>query len=174
MRNARVLQSAALSRRACLRLTAIAIVASLSACSRPYRVGDHVLVEWGEDNLQYPAYIVDKKSKSKFRVHYEGYPSRWDEDVALPRIKGRVEGEVAHPPPPKRVRLARGIDPKKKGDSPVSPFKEGDKIKVRWRDSDYRATVLEIVSSQELRIHYDGHETAWDEVIPVSRIVVTP
>ena len=137
-------------------------------------MGDHVLVEWGDEKLQYPAYIVEKKSRTRFRVHYEGYPARWDEDVGLPRIKGWVEGEVIHPPPPKRVRLARGLSAKDQGDLPVSPFKEGDKIHVRWRESDYRATVLEIVSAQELRVHYDGHETAWDEVIPVSRIIISP
>ena len=159
------------SRRATLTLVAC-MGLSMLGCSRPYRVGDHVLVEWGGESLQYPAYIIDKKSKSKFRVHYEGYPSRWDEDVGLPRIKGFVEGEVVHPPPPKKVRLARGLDTHQSGDSPVSPFKVGDKVRVRWRETDYRATVLQIVSSQELLVHYDGHETAWDEVVPVSRIVV--
>ena len=161
-----------------LRLLALISVAALSlllmSCSRPYRIGDHILVEWGEDNLSYPAYIVEKKSKMRFRVHYDGYPARWDEDVGLPRIKGMVEGEVPHPPPPKKVRLARGLDTPELGDTPVSPFKVGDKIRVLWRESDYRATVLEIVSGKELRVHYEAHEEAWDEVIPVSRVVVTP
>lgn len=161
------------SRRSYSALVLLALSGTLVSCARPYRVGDYVLVEWGEENLQYPAYIIEKRSRTHFRVHYEGYPSRWDEVVALPRIKGRVEGEVIHPPPPKRVRLARGLDPNNNGDSPVSPFKEGDKVRVKWRESDYRATVLEIVSSQELLVHYDGHENAWDEVIPVSRIVVS-
>lgn len=146
----------------------------LTGCSRPYRVGDHVLVEWGEDSLSYPAYIIEKKSKSRYRVHYDGYPARWDENVGLQRIKGMVEGEVPHPPPPKKVRLARGLDASDLGDTPVSPFKVGDKIRVLWRESDYRATVLEIVSGKELRVHYEAHEDAWDEVIPVSRVVVSP
>ena len=107
-------------------------------------------------------------------MHYDGYPTRWDEDVGLPRIKGMVEGEVLHPPPPKKVRLARGLDTPELGDTPVSPFKVGDKIRVLWRESDYRATVLEIVSGKELRVHYEAHEEAWDEVVPVSRVVVTP
>jgi len=161
------------SRRA-FSLALLLVWPGLVACSRPYRVGDHVLVEWGDESLQYPAYIVEKRSKSAFRVHYEGYPSRWDEVVGLPRIKGWVEGEVIHPPPPKKVRLARGLDGAAPDDALVSPFKIGEKIRVRWRESDYRATVLDIVSAQELRVHYDGHESAWDEVVPVARIVVTP
>lgn len=141
-------------------------------CSRPYQVGDYVLVEWGGDQLLYPAFIIEKKDKSRFKVHYEGYPSRWDETVPLPRIKGRVEGKVTHPPPPLKVRVARGLKPEKKGTNlPVSQFKEGDRVKVKWRESVYRANVIEVVSANELKVHYEGHETAWDEVVPVSRIV---
>lgn len=164
-----------LSRRSCLGGGALLVAAlALPACSRPYRVGDYVLVEWGDENQFYPAYIIEKRSKTRFRVHYDGYPSRWDEEIGLPRIQGYVEGEPPHPPPPKRVRLARGLKPKKEGETPVSPFKEGDKVRVRWRESTYRATVLEIVSANELLIHYDGHESAWDEVIETSRVVSTP
>jgi hypothetical protein len=162
------------SRRELLFVLAVSLSWLVSACARPYRVGDHVLVEWGDENLKYPAFIIEKKNKSKFRVHYDGYPARWDEDVALPRIVGWVEGEVPHPPPPKQVRLARGLDGMDLRDTPVSPFKVDDKIRVRWRESDYLAIVLEIVSSKELRVHYEGHESAWDEVVPVSRVVATP
>lgn len=141
-------------------------------CSRPYQVGDYVLVEWGEDKLLYPAFILELKPGSRFKVHYEGYPSRWDEVVALPRIKGRATGKVNPPPPPLKVRLATGHTPKKKGDqSPVSQFKEGDRISVKWRESVYRASVIEVVSSTEVKVRYEGHEAAWDEVVPVSRIV---
>jgi hypothetical protein len=143
-----------------------------TGCSRPYQVGDYVLVEWGEDKLLYPAYIIEKKSKSRFKVHYEGYPTRWDETVQLPRIKNRVEGKVTHPPPPLKVRVAQGLKPEKKGAKvPVSQFKEGDRVKVKWRESVYRATVIEVVSANQLKVHYEGHESAWDEVVPVSRIV---
>lgn len=157
--------------RATLALLALVV---LAACSREYRVGDHVLVEWGKEGHVYPAYIIQKKEGSRFRVHYEGYPSRWDEDVALPRIVGRVTGPVNPPPPPKRVRLAQGLDQDKDEDAPVSRYKEGDHIRVKWRGSVYRATVLEVVNPGEFKVHYDGHEEAWDEVIPVSRIVTSP
>lgn len=143
-----------------------------TGCSRPYQVGDYVLVEWGEDKLLYPAYIIELRPNARFRVHYEGYPSRWDEVVPLPRIRGLVEGKVNPPPPPQKVRLALGLKSENKGaNAPVSQFKVGDRIKVKWRESVYRANVVEVVSASELLVHYDGHEPAWDEVVPVTRIV---
>jgi hypothetical protein len=47
-------------------------------------------------------------------------------------------------------------------------------VKARWRNSSYRATVLEVVSPGKLRIHYDGHESAWDEVADISRLEASP
>ena len=143
----------------------------LLACSRPYRVGDHVLVEWGEDKLQYPAFIIERKGKSRFRVHYEGYPSRWDENVDLPRIRGKASKDSPSPPPPLKVRVAQGLRSKNKGSAPISQFKEGDRVRVRWRGTIYRSTVLKVISSGKLRVHYDGHDSAWDEEVPLSRIV---
>lgn len=146
----------------------------LVGCTSSYRVGDHVLVEWGDEGHVYPAFIIQKKQGSRFRVHYEGYPSRWDEDVPLPRIVGRVTGPVNPPPPPRKVRLAQGLDQDRDDSAPVSRYKEGDRVRVKWRGSVYRAMVLEVVSPGEFKVHYEGHEEAWDEVIPVSRIVTTP
>ncbi len=150
------------------------LLVSLLGCSRPYQVGDHVLVEWGKKGHIYPAFILAKKSNSIYRVHYEGYPSRWDEDISLPRIKGRVAGTVSQPPPPKHVRRAQGLDIKKKGESSqLGRYKAGDRVRVKWRGSVYRATVVEVKSPTEIKIHYEGHDDAWDEVVPVSRIVTS-
>jgi hypothetical protein len=54
---------------------------------------------------------------------------------------------------------------------PVGQYQVGDRVKVRWRGSVYSATVLAVVSAEKYRVHYDGHEAAWDEVVPTSRIV---
>ena len=84
-------------------LVPLAIFAGLSAtgCKKPYRVGDHVLVEW-ETGKAYPAYVLEVNGRSRYRVHFDGYDSRWDEDVSIDRIVGRVEGPVAPLSPPKR------------------------------------------------------------------------
>ncbi len=155
-------------------LMAVSVLTLAVACSRPLRVGDHVLVEWGDEGLLYPAYIVQKKG-ARFRVHYEGYPARWDEDVTLERVQGLVEGPAPSPPPPRHVQLISGLDKhKEERATPLSRYKVDDRIRVRWRGSVYRSTVLAVISAEKLQVRYDGHEAAWDEIIDVSRIVTSP
>lgn len=165
------------SRRMFLALTS-SLVSPLVACEEPYRIGEFVLVEWEEGSPPYPAYITEKRGKARFRVHYDGYASRWDEEVTLERIKGRVPEHYVRPPPPKKVRIARG-DRAAKGKgakpgasaAPVGQYKAGDRVKVKWRGSVYSATILNVVATDQYRVHYDGHESAWDEVVKVTRIV---
>jgi hypothetical protein len=54
-----------------------------------YREGERVRVEW--HGSLYPATIMGVLGDDRYRVHYEGYGSEWDEDVGLNRIqrKGR-------------------------------------------------------------------------------------
>jgi hypothetical protein len=139
---------------------------------RPYRVGDYVMVEWGEEKQLYPAFIISKRDDSHFRVHFDGYPSRWDEDVTLDRVKGPVTSRI-FPPPPKHVRALQG-DAQPSASALLSRFKVGDRVKARWRNSVYKANVLEIVGPGKLKIHYDGYEPAWDEVVDISRLEASP
>ena len=50
-----------------------------------YRLGDRVRVEW--HGSIYTATIVTVLGDDRYRVHYEGYGSEWDEDIALSRIQ---------------------------------------------------------------------------------------
>jgi hypothetical protein len=139
------------------------------ACKESYRVGDYVWVEW--EGRDYPAYIVDKKGSARFRVHYDGYEARWDEDVTLDRIKGRVDGPVTAPPPPDKVTRAAGVSPKSSGPAArVTPYKAGDRVRVQWRGSTYAATIVAVVGQDSYLVHYDGYEAAWDETVKVERI----
>lgn len=148
----------------------IALVLALSGCRKPYRVGDHVLVEW-EQGKVYPAYVLEVKGRSRYRVHFEGYDSRWDEDVSIDRIVGRVEGKVAAPPPPEKVTRAAGAPVGSAKPTGAHGYRPGDRIRVMWRGSVYAAVVLEVHGKDRLLVHYEGHENAWDEVITLDRIV---
>jgi RNA binding activity-knot of a chromodomain len=144
----------------------------LSACKRPYRVGEHVLVEWEEGKL-YPAHVLEAHGPARYRVHFDGYDTHWDEDVGLDRIRGRVQGPVPAPPPPAKVTRAAGA-PTGSGGSlaeGINPFHEGDRIRVTWRGSVYAALVLQPVGRDHVLIHYEGLESAWDEVVALDRIV---
>lgn len=156
--------------RACLLGALLLLVVG---CKRPYRIGEYVWVEW-EEGAYYPAYIIQKKSPTRYRVHFEGYESRWDEDVTLDRIRGRIDGSVTPPPPPKKVQRSRGQSTGPDGKpapQPLSAFSEGDRIRVRWRGSVYSATVISVVASDRVLVHYEGLENAWDEVVTLDRIV---
>jgi RNA binding activity-knot of a chromodomain len=62
--------------------------ASGSAAPAPpsvYRLGDRVRVEW--HGSIYTATIVTVLGDDRYRVHYEGYGSEWDEDINLSRIQ---------------------------------------------------------------------------------------
>ena len=136
----------------------------LLGCSSPYRVGDRVLVEW--DGNDYPASILVIESQARFRVHYEGYESIWDESVPATRVKGKVKGHVPPPPPPPRVRAR--MNPGNK--APISTFRQGDRVKVEWKGAPYSATILEVLGNERYRVHYDGYDANWDETVDISRI----
>lgn len=50
-----------------------------------YRPGDRVRVEW--HGAIYPADVIAVLGTDRYRVHYEGHGSEWDEDVGLNRIQ---------------------------------------------------------------------------------------
>ncbi len=158
-----------------IRFVLLCALLLLPACKKPYRVGEHVLVEWEKDQPPYPAYIIERVSPTRYRVHFDGYDSRWDEDVSFDRVLGLVEGHVVAPPPPPKVARAAGvISPKTAGSAgevAVSPYREGDRVRVTWRGSVYSATVTKVVAKDRFEVHYEGHEAAWDEVVGIDRIV---
>jgi len=143
----------------------------LAGCKKPYRVGEHVLVEWEEGKF-YPAHVLEVHGAARYRVHFDGYDTHWDEDVGLDRIRGRVQGPLTAPPPPEKVTRAAGAPTGSAAAGlGINPFTEGDRVRVTWRGSVYGAVVLEPVGRDKVRVHYEGHEPAWDEVVALDRIV---
>lgn len=150
-------------------LTATLLLAVLlCACKETYRVGEYVSVRWCDG--EYPAYVLARKGHTRYRVHFDGYEARWDTEVGFDEIKGRLEGPPKTPPPLcDRVAQAMGI--KKQEDDKASLFKEGARVRVSWRGSVYKAVILEVLGPDRFKVHYEGHESNWDEVITSERIV---
>ena len=49
--------------------------------------------------------------------------------------------------------------------------KNRGQLTVGWNMGDYSATIVGVVTGDQVLVHYDGHETAWDETIHIDRIV---
>jgi hypothetical protein len=46
----------------------------------------------------------------------------------------------------------------------------GDKVLVDWEKNTYPAVILEISGPTKFKVHYDGYDPAWDEVVSRDRI----
>lgn len=148
-------------RRSFLGLAAWAALTA-AGCKRQYTVGDHVYVEW--EGNDYPAVIIAATSPTKYKVHYDGYDSAWDEVVPRDRIKGLIEGSARHPEPPAKVR-AKALQA-----AQSNRYKINDRVRVEWHGQLYMATISGIVGTERYRVHYDGYGPEWDETVDISRI----
>lgn len=156
-------------------LVSIALALTLlggPSCKERYVVGDHVMVEW--EGADYPAVVLSVEGPARYRVHYDGYDSIWDENVNVSRIKGPIQGPVLAPPPPAKV-VRRGGGPvssaASSGPVAVSRYKVGTRVRVEWHGKPYSATIVEVLPGERYRVHYDGFGPEWDETIDQPRIV---
>lgn len=148
---------------------ALALMPSLLlACRETYRIGDRVMAEY--DGKTCPGYVIEKTGAARYRIHFdfEGYD--WQDDVPADRVLGRVRGPVQECPLPPRVRVSLGLLAAPKAQAGVSPYKVGDRVRVRWRGSVYPATITEVRAADTVVVHYLGHENVWDEAIHIDRI----
>jgi len=161
-----------LSRRPTPRVWWLALIPALAAplgCRERYRVGELVMVKF--DQQECPGFITSIKSRTRFRVHFNFEGHEWDEDVSIDRMLGRGKSAADSCKPPAHVAAILGIRASEKDAEKRAAYKKGDKVRVRWRNSVYSATVIDVFEGGKLRIHYDGFEDAWDEIIPIERIV---
>ncbi|HSO00250.1 MAG TPA: Tudor-knot domain-containing protein [Candidatus Nanopelagicales bacterium] len=140
----------------------LSLTLTLGACKRQYAVGDKVLVEW-EGNV-YPAVILEAVSPTKYKVHFEGYDTVWDEVVVRDRIRGVVEGKIVNPEPPPKVR-AKALQA-----AQTNMYRVGDRVRVEFHGQMYPAVITAIVGQERYRIHYEGYGPEWDETVGLSRI----
>lgn len=141
----------------------------VAACQETYRVGEHVEVQWCD--AVYPGFITAKKGATRYRVHFDGYASRWDTDVSFERIVGKVDDGANAPPPPLCPKVALALGIKKDDGDAAARYKAGARVKVSWRGSVYKATIVKVKGPDRFLVHYDGHESAWDEVVHSDRIL---
>lgn len=142
---------------------------SVPACNRPYRIGEHVWVDW--DGGSYRAFVVERQGGARWRVQFEGCDAHWQRDVALDKIRGRLD-EAEEGRAPATVACSP-VGAAAKGSAVAgvaTSYKPGDRIRVRWRGSVYTASVVNVERPDRFLVHYEGHEAAWDEVVPLERV----
>lgn len=151
----------------CAWLAALALAAS--GCRENLRIGDHVLVDY--DGSSCPGYVIDRKSETRLRVHFdfEGYD--WQDDISIDRVLGKVQGAAQPCTLPDRVRATLGLRATPTSQARPSQYQVGDRVRVRWRQSIYPATITEVRAADTVVVHYHGHEDVWDEAINIERIV---
>ena len=138
------------------------ILAFLVACSREYRVGDEVMVEW--EGKDYPAIVLTSEGPTKFKIHYVGYDDAWDETVPKSRIKGLRTGNEVPPDPPSKVRQ------KAMEAAQTNTYRVGDHVRVEWKDRLYPAQIVDVVGKERYKVHYEGYGKEWDEIVGLNRL----
>ncbi len=140
-----------------------------SSCRRPYRVGDHVMVEWR--GAYYPAVIVGMEGSSRFRIHYDGYGDDWEEWITATKIQERLPTSTSASPAAAMPRpIARTSASASSPPQPPSVYRIGDRVRVEWRGTIYPATVITVLGGDRYRVHYDTYGQEWDENVGLNRI----
>jgi hypothetical protein len=49
-------------------------------------------------------------------------------------------------------------------------YREGDEVMVEWEGKEYPALLLTATPDSKFKVHFDGYEDTWDEVVTKSRI----
>jgi hypothetical protein len=140
----------------------LVLLAFVVACSRSYRVGDEVLVEW--EGKEYPAVILSAPTPAKFKVHYEGFDDIWDEEVPKSRLKGFRTGTEIRPEPPAKVRQ-KALEA-----AQTNTYRVGDHVRVDWRGKLYPAQIVSVIGKEKYRVHFDGYGSEFDEDVGLARI----
>lgn len=148
--------------------TLAALALALAQCSRRNRVGEHIWVMY--EGVPVRAYIVERTGESRVRVQFEGCDSTWQREITTDRITERVNDTEAARPPTQPACAPSSASHKGESLGLALPYKVGDRLRVRWRNSTYNATVVGVVPPDSVRVHYEGLETAWDETITSDRI----
>ena len=126
-----------------------------------FQPGDTVAVKWGRN--WWDATVMEPVGPNSWKIHYDGWSSKWDEVVdhmrIVPRQAPEARGAIGE-----REALAGQRSP------PAPSYDVGAEVAVKWKGQWYDATILAVESPGRYRIHYDGWSSSWDETVGTSRI----
>lgn len=146
-----------------------------SAAVATYAVGDKVDVKW--NNSWWKGEILSSDS-GKYKVHYTGWSSTWDESVTPDRLRAptseskvgsSVEGTGSADPAAAAASAPAAAATPSPAPAAASAYKVGDKVDVNWKGTWYQGKILS-AGGGNYKIHYIGWASSWDESVPASRI----
>jgi len=114
-------------------------------------VGSKVSVQW--DGRWFPATILAVEGPGRYRIHYDGWGSDWDEVVGPDRMD--LSGKTSAPSAP----------------PPGEPgYRTGARVSINWNGSWYDGTVIAVEGPERYRVHYEGWSADSDEVVGPERL----
>ena len=145
--------------------------AAPSAPAMTFSAGDAVDVQW--KSSWWKGEVLEVKG-TKYRVHYVGWSSTWNEDVTPDRVRARTdaasvgseETAAVASAAPSATQAAPEPAPKAVA---ATAWKAGSKVDVNWNGQWWQGQVLSVTGNQ-YKVHYIGWASSWDEVVPASRL----
>jgi hypothetical protein len=101
--------------------------------------------------LEFWSSIKASSDKADFQEYLRQYPGGTFAGIAQNRIKALGAATVA-------------------GSMAGNSFVRGDPVDVEWRGTWYPASVIEVKPQGRYKIHYDGYDSSWDEIVGPDRI----
>ncbi len=116
-----------------------------------YTRGQAVVVYWGRS--WWDARVLAEVGPQRWRIHYDGYGSGYDEDVGPDRIRPRDDAAHGGGPEPQGLQ-----------------YPAGSAVDVLWKQRWYPGVVLRAEGPAAWLIHYEGYNDSWDEIVGPARI----
>ncbi len=166
--------------------------------AQQYAPGTAVLVEWG--GRWWYATVISVLGDGRWKIHYDGWSSRWDETVVASRIAPRgsslplargsagaigaviaivgivVMGGVLMAV---RARPREAVSARSSSATPTGlPIDArtivvpGERVEVLDHARWYSSHVLSLRADGQIQVHYDGWASSYDEFIPRDRVRV--
>ncbi len=156
-------------------------------------VGSSVVVKWG--SRWWPAQVVSVEGPDRWKIHYTGWASSWDETVGPDRIR---PADAKAPTAPAAGRGARpfllaallvvvavvafvvlqqspaGVQPTGRPADQFTPLAIGQPVQVRWNDAWYEGHIRAVYPDGRVRVHYEGWDDSFDEDVDRARVLQLP
>lgn len=128
-----------------------------------FKVSDSVDVLW--NGGWYNATILATAVGAKYRVHYVGYKSHWDEWVPEARVRSKP-GKTSDTASSTSASLSPSASAPP---STIATYAIGEAVNILWNGSWYPGKIIG-VDGARYRVHYDGYAASWDESVTTARL----